>query len=131
MVWHSDLICLTLTSSRRICYYREKENWEGPVEVSLEAQEISFRVIFFHQKCINLAVSGVQVEGTVTARVTQTCVRTGEKFDVDVEFPLFAIVRPLPTLLKRGEEAEEIERYMKNDRSSTPTEEKETKYPGP
>lgn len=39
--------------------------------------------------------SGVQVEGNVRARVTQTCVRTNEKFDVDVEFPLFAVVRPV------------------------------------
>jgi hypothetical protein len=42
-----------------------------------------------------LSTPGVEVDGTVNARVTQVCVRTGEVFDVDVEFPLFAIVRPL------------------------------------
>jgi len=41
------------------------------------------------------AVTGVEVEGSVVARVTQTCVRTNEKFDVDLEFPLFAVVRPI------------------------------------
>jgi len=40
-------------------------------------------------------VSGVEVEGTVRATVTQTCVRSNEKFDVDLEFPLFAVVRPI------------------------------------
>lgn len=44
------------------------------------------------------AFPGVEVEGTVTARVDQVCVRTGEIFDVDVQFPLFAIVRPIAAL---------------------------------
>uniref|UniRef100_A0A7S1CY52 Uncharacterized protein n=1 Tax=Cyclophora tenuis TaxID=216820 RepID=A0A7S1CY52_CYCTE len=38
---------------------------------------------------------GVEVEGTVSACVTQTCVRTGETFQVDLEFPLYAITRPV------------------------------------
>jgi hypothetical protein len=37
----------------------------------------------------------VQVEGMINARLDQVCVRTGEIFDVNVEFPLFAIVRPM------------------------------------
>jgi hypothetical protein len=44
---------------------------------------------------------GVQVEGTVIARLDQVCVRTGEIFDVDVQFPLFAIVRPMFTLAEK------------------------------
>jgi hypothetical protein len=37
---------------------------------------------------------GIEAQGTVTATITQTCVRTNEKFPVDLEFPLYAIVRP-------------------------------------
>lgn len=44
------------------------------------------------------AYPGVEVEGVVTARVDQVCVRTGEVFDVDVQFPLFAVVRPIAAL---------------------------------
>lgn len=49
---------------------------------------------------------GVEVEGTIKARVTQQCVRTGEVFDVGVEFPLYCIVRPLA--LSSGPEEEEL-----------------------
>ena len=38
--------------------------------------------------------SAIQVEGTVHTKVTQTCVRTNEDFQVDLEFPIFAIVKP-------------------------------------
>ena len=41
---------------------------------------------------------GVEVDGTVSARVGQVCVRTAESFDVNLEFPLFAIARPVPSL---------------------------------
>jgi hypothetical protein len=37
---------------------------------------------------------GVEAHGTVLATITQVCVRTNEKFQVDLEFPLYAIVRP-------------------------------------
>jgi hypothetical protein len=40
-------------------------------------------------------VTSVEVEGTVVAEVTQTCVRTNEDFDVDLEFAILAIVRPI------------------------------------
>jgi len=54
--------------------------------------------------------TGVEVEGTVTARVDQVCVRTGEIFDVDVQFPLFAIVRPIASASASSsvEPAEEV-----------------------
>lgn len=46
--------------------------------------------------------SGVHVEGQIMAAVTQTCVRTSEDFPVQLEFPLYAIVRPVIPLLMAG-----------------------------
>ena len=37
----------------------------------------------------------VQVEGSILANITQTCVRTNEDFDMTVEFPVLAIVKPV------------------------------------
>jgi hypothetical protein len=37
----------------------------------------------------------IEVEGSITSHLTQTCVRTNEKFEVDVEFPLYALVKPM------------------------------------
>jgi hypothetical protein len=37
----------------------------------------------------------VKVVGTIQAHLTQTCVRTNEDFDVEVELPLVAIVKPV------------------------------------
>jgi uncharacterized metal-binding protein YceD (DUF177 family) len=37
----------------------------------------------------------VQVEGTISAHLTQVCVRTNEDFRVVVEFPINAVVRPV------------------------------------
>lgn len=37
----------------------------------------------------------VEAEGTIDAHLTQTCVRTNEEFEVDVEFPVYAVVRPV------------------------------------
>jgi hypothetical protein len=52
--------------------------------------------------------TGVEVDGTVFASVTQRCVRTNEDFQVDLEFPLYCIVRPVMPLygLLQGEEPE-------------------------
>lgn len=41
----------------------------------------------------------IEAEGTIEASVTQTCVRTGEKFDMDLEFPINAVVRPIESNL--------------------------------
>lgn len=41
---------------------------------------------------------GIQVDGTVWARVCQRCVRTNEDFTVDLEFPLNCLVRPMAPL---------------------------------
>jgi len=37
----------------------------------------------------------VEVEGTIEAHLTQTCVRTNEDFEIDVEFPIYAVVKPV------------------------------------
>lgn len=46
-----------------------------------------------------LAASGggitVEAEGTIEARLIQKCVRTNEDFEVDVEFPIYAVVKPV------------------------------------
>lgn len=42
--------------------------------------------------------SAVEVEGSIRATLTQRCVRTNEDFSIDVEFPLYAIVRPVVPL---------------------------------
>ncbi|EEC47379.1 predicted protein [Phaeodactylum tricornutum CCAP 1055/1] len=52
--------------------------------------------------------NGVEVEGSVTATVTQRCVRTNEEFQVNLEFPLYCIVRPvvpLATLMQENVKA--------------------------
>jgi hypothetical protein len=36
----------------------------------------------------------VEVDGTVTATVTQRCVRTNESFNSTIEFPIYCLVRP-------------------------------------
>lgn len=41
------------------------------------------------------SIPPVEVEGTIVAQLTQTCVRTNEAFEVDVEFPIYALVRPI------------------------------------
>jgi hypothetical protein len=46
--------------------------------------------------------SGVEVEGALKATLTQRCVRTNEDFSVAVEFPLYAIVRPVVPLQMTG-----------------------------
>jgi hypothetical protein len=55
----------------------------------------------------------VQVEGTVAAKVTQTCVRTNEDFEVDVEFPLSALVKPITHKKQKTEEEEIVLRELK------------------
>jgi len=37
----------------------------------------------------------VEAEGTIEAHLTQTCVRTNEEFEIDVEFPMYAVVKPV------------------------------------
>jgi hypothetical protein len=59
----------------------------------------------------------VQVEGTVSAKVTQTCIRTNEDFEVDVEFPLLALVKPI-THKKQSQEEEIVLRELKRSGGS-------------
>ena len=57
----------------------------------------------------------VEVEGSIEAHLTQTCVRTNEDFEIDVEFPIYAVVKPVTSnnnedlrqLLLQQEEEEE------------------------
>ena len=37
----------------------------------------------------------IEAKGTITAQVTQTCVRTNEGFDVDLEFPFHTVLRAM------------------------------------
>jgi hypothetical protein len=37
----------------------------------------------------------VEVEGKIVAHLTQTCVRTNEDFELDVEFPIYSVVKPV------------------------------------
>jgi hypothetical protein len=65
--------------------------------------------------------SAIQVEGTIHAKVTQTCVRTNEDFQVDLDLPLFAIVRPaVPASQQtaRKNEPEELNNNSNNNKSS-------------
>ena len=42
---------------------------------------------------------GVEVDGHIVASLTQTCVRTNQDFQVQLEFPFYAIVRPVIPLI--------------------------------
>lgn len=64
-----------------------------------------------------LRASGVEVEGTISASVTQTCVRTNERFQVNVEFPLECIVRPVRPLSHKNA-ADQQSTGMRESRSS-------------
>jgi hypothetical protein len=64
--------------------------------------------------------TGIQAHGSVTATVTQRCVRTGEAFQVDLEFPIEALIRPVRPLLSSISFEEEVEdsKGMRESRSS-------------
>jgi hypothetical protein len=61
----------------------------------------------------------VQVEGTVLAKVTQTCVRTNDDFEVVVEFPLSALVKPITHQKQKSEEEEIVLRELKRSGGSS------------
>jgi hypothetical protein len=44
----------------------------------------------------------IEAKGTITARVTQTCVRTNEGFDVDLEFPFHTVLRAMEAATSSG-----------------------------
>lgn len=64
--------------------------------------------------------TGIQAHGSVTATVTQRCVRTSEAFQVDVEFPVEALIRPVRPLLSSISFVGDIEdsEGMRESRSS-------------
>jgi hypothetical protein len=41
------------------------------------------------------SAKGILVQGVVHAKLTQTCVRSNENFQVNLEFPLYSVVRPV------------------------------------
>lgn len=65
------------------------------------------------QYSTNSGFMTVYVEGTIEASVTQTCVRTNENFEVDVEFPLESIVKPVATNFILDENDEDTNSYNK------------------
>jgi hypothetical protein len=65
--------------------------------------------------------NSVEVEGTVLATVTQTCVRSNEDFIVDVEFPLYCIVHPaVPWNFMQQEEDEPDKKSKKKQNGYRP-----------
>lgn len=54
--------------------------------------------------------NGVEVEGSCQATVTQRCVRTNEEFVVDLNFPVYCIVRPVLPMGQEVDEAPSLER---------------------
>lgn len=59
----------------------------------------------------------VQVEGSILASLIQTCVRTNEEFEVTVEFPLSAIVRPVSMNFRFEDKRNEPEPEKKKNKS--------------
>lgn len=61
----------------------------------------------------------VYVEGSISATLTQTCVRTNENFEVDVEFPIKSIVKPVANnfLLEENNEEDSSSYRAKTDRN--------------
>jgi uncharacterized metal-binding protein YceD (DUF177 family) len=49
----------------------------------------------------------VEVQGTIVAHLTQTCVRTNEDFEVDVEFPVESVVKPMSNTFVFEEQGED------------------------
>jgi hypothetical protein len=78
----------------------------------------------------NVVVVPVEVEGTILAHLTQTCVRTNEPFEVDVEFPLYALVKPMSSfeaLMKDGDYLDYAESTNKNDKKKKKSSKKSNK----
>jgi len=77
-------------------------------EISSLAADLSLRPT--HQRS-----TSVQVEGTCRATVTQRCVRTNEDFQVNLEFPLFCVVRPVVPLSEQLPGDIREEKYRKTE----------------
>jgi len=64
----------------------------------------------------------VQVEGSILATLTQTCVRTNDDFEVTVEFPINAIVRPVSSNFESEDKvSDEIPQIKKKKKNKTTT----------
>lgn len=54
----------------------------------------------------------IETRGTITAQVTQTCVRTNEGFDVDLEFPFYTVLRAMEAVSTGGVERVETDNTL-------------------
>ena len=102
---------LKTSSGKQRRTYREYETTIAatPDECSALAQRFELRQLSSLQAELSLSLPPhlnaagkaatsyltVQVEGSIVANITQTCVRTNEDFDMTVEFPMAAIVKPV------------------------------------
>eukprot|EP00594_Rhizosolenia_setigera_P010628 CAMPEP_0178954304 /NCGR_PEP_ID=MMETSP0789-20121207/8910_1 /TAXON_ID=3005 /ORGANISM="Rhizosolenia setigera, Strain CCMP 1694" /LENGTH=317 /DNA_ID=CAMNT_0020635679 /DNA_START=113 /DNA_END=1066 /DNA_ORIENTATION=+ len=98
------------TSSAKTTTSRIRKNREIPFQVEATVNECEalckrFKLPAIHKLKADLFLkksdyshingNGIQVKGQVESTLTQTCVRTNEDFQVDLDFDLFAIVKPM------------------------------------
>jgi uncharacterized metal-binding protein YceD (DUF177 family) len=90
---------------------------EGPRRLDVEAEEMErinlarrFGLVAIASLAAELVLSrkgsDVVVEGALSARVTQTCVATGEPLDSGIELPFALTFRPQPEVAGPDEEIE-------------------------
>eukprot|EP00548_Thalassiothrix_antarctica_P004020 CAMPEP_0194140034 /NCGR_PEP_ID=MMETSP0152-20130528/9639_1 /TAXON_ID=1049557 /ORGANISM="Thalassiothrix antarctica, Strain L6-D1" /LENGTH=260 /DNA_ID=CAMNT_0038838119 /DNA_START=29 /DNA_END=811 /DNA_ORIENTATION=+ len=72
-------------------------------------------------------VLGIEVNGTITARLTRTCVRTGELFDVEEEMIFFVVARPISANSGGREDADELLSYEEQQQQTKQTGKKKKK----
>jgi hypothetical protein len=71
------------------------------------------------------SVVPVEVEGTILSHLTQTCVRTNERFEVEVEIPVYALVKPM----SGGNAYDDFDVMPEEDYDSTKKNNKSSKKP--
>mmetsp|Transcript_59874 Transcript_59874/g.66929 ORF Transcript_59874/g.66929 Transcript_59874/m.66929 type:complete len:328 (+) Transcript_59874:143-1126(+) len=69
----------------------------------------------------------VEVEGMIKAHLTQTCVRTNEEFEVDVEIPVYVIVRPVESNFE-GQKLIDAQQQQPQETETEKNEEEEGNY---
>jgi len=69
----------------------------------------------------------VEVEGMIEAHLTQTCVRTNEEFEVDVEIPVYVIVRPVESNFE-GQKLIDAQQQQPQPQEEEKSEEEESNY---
>jgi uncharacterized metal-binding protein YceD (DUF177 family) len=90
---------------------------EAPRRLNVEAEEVErinlarrFGLVAIDRLAAELALSrrgeAVAMDGTLSARVVQACVATGEPLDAEIEVPFALIFRPQPEAAGPEEEIE-------------------------